>query len=59
LEDDSEQRQFDPIQADGGSNNDLIRRNTATGNQFDLVNLGQNNCFRHNHYVTHGGTIGC
>ena len=47
------------IQADGGSNNNLIRRNTAMGNTFDLANLGQNNCFRHNHYVTSEGPIGC
>ncbi len=47
------------IQADGGSDDNMIRRNTATGNQFDLVNLGQGNCFKHNHYVTFEGPIGC
>jgi parallel beta-helix repeat protein len=47
------------ILADGGSNNNLIKRNEATGNQYDLVNLGAGNCYRHNHYVTHQGPIGC
>ncbi len=47
------------ILADGGSDNNLIKYNTATGNQYDLVNLGQNNCFKHNTYQTHQGPIGC
>jgi parallel beta-helix repeat protein len=47
------------ISADSGSNTNLIKRNFAGGNQFDLVNMGQGNCYRHNHYVTHEGPIGC
>jgi len=47
------------ILADSGSDNNLIKRNTATGNQYDLANLGANNCYRHNHYQTHQGPIGC
>ena len=47
------------ILADAGSSNNLIKRNTATGNQYDLVNLGADNCYRHNHYKTHRGPIGC
>jgi len=47
------------IEADSSSNNNRIKYNTALGNQYDLVNLGQNNCFRHNKYQTHQGPIGC
>jgi parallel beta-helix repeat protein len=48
------------IDLDASSDNNLVRRNTARGNTFDLANLGgTGNCFRHNHYDTHQGTIGC
>ena len=47
------------IQADAGSDKNLIKNNTALGNQFDLANMGTKNCFKHNTYQTHEGTIGC
>ena len=46
------------IQADACSDKNLIKFNTAKGNQFDLANMGTNNCFKNNKYQTHEGTIG-
>jgi hypothetical protein len=36
-----------------------IEVHPGNDNQFDLANLGQNNCFKHNQYETSEGQIGC
>jgi parallel beta-helix repeat protein len=47
------------IDLDSNSDNNKVVRNTAWGNQFDLANAGQGNCFKRNKYKTSQGTIGC
>ncbi len=48
------------IQVDADSDNNVISLNTATGNQFDLGNLGgTGNCFENNRHQTSQGDISC
>jgi parallel beta-helix repeat protein len=48
------------IDLDAGSDKNLVKLNTAMGSQFDLANLGgTKNCFKHNTYQTHQGSISC
>jgi parallel beta-helix repeat protein len=45
---------------DAQSDGNVIERNRALGNTFDLANLGRSgNCFEFNHYETHEGDISC
>jgi parallel beta-helix repeat protein len=47
------------IELTGGSDHNVISRNTALGHTFDLSNDGTDNCFRSNVYVTSDGDISC
>jgi parallel beta-helix repeat protein len=48
------------IDLDEFSDDNRVTHNIAKGNPFDLANLGgTGNCFKHNRYQTHQGTIGC
>jgi hypothetical protein len=42
-----------------GSDHNVVTRNTALGHTFDLSNIGTDNCFRNNVYVTSEGDISC
>ena len=47
------------IQLDATSDGNLVGRNSAFGNTFDLSNSGSGNCFKANRYQTSEGDIGC
>jgi hypothetical protein len=48
------------IVLDAESDSNVVRGNTAKGNQFDLANLGgTGNCFKNNVFRTSEGDISC
>jgi parallel beta-helix repeat protein len=47
------------IDLDLNSDNNRVVRNTALGNEFDLANAGNGNCFKRNTYDSSQGPIGC
>jgi parallel beta-helix repeat protein len=47
------------IDLDAYSDFNHVTGNTALGNQFDLANAGNGNCFKRNAYETSQGPIGC
>jgi len=48
------------IELDAESDTNVVRGNTAKGNQFDLANLGgTGNCFKNNVFTTSEGDISC
>src|SRR5438874_952863 len=47
------------IVLDDQSDGNLVVCNMVYGNEFDLSNVGMNNCFKRNRYVTSQGDIGC
>jgi nitrous oxidase accessory protein NosD len=47
------------VELDALSTHDVVARNVALGNEFDLANLGSGNCFRQNRFRTSEGQISC
>lgn len=47
------------VELDALSTHDVVVRNVARGNEFDLANLGSGNCFRQNRFRTSEGQISC
>ena len=47
------------VELDALSTHDVVTRNVALGNEFDLANLGSGNCFRQNRFRTSEGQISC